>query len=393
MKSRKGCFLPTVSILFLLLLIGVGVRLVQNRSDEESGRSRGSGRRVPVEVTSVQRGSIEEILRFSGTLEPSAESRVAARVGGRVLEVKADLADAVIRGQELLTLDAAEFRQQLARAEADLAVARARQTEAQNRLTIATREQERIQKLSERGVSSESALDAAKAEYLVRTSAVEVAASEVAAAEAALETARIQLEDTRVPATWSDGDSTRVVAERYVEEGDTVQANAPLFRVVEVDSLRAVIFVPERDYGRLKPGLPVSLSSDAWPGETFPAEIARVSPVFEENSRQARVEIRVPNPDLRLKPGMFVRASVVLEVHEDALLVPEAALTRRDGTIGVFLVDPEGPSASWIPVTPGIRQSGTVELVDADLTGQVVVLGQQLLDDGSLLILPEAEPQ
>jgi multidrug efflux pump subunit AcrA (membrane-fusion protein) len=69
----------------------------------------------------------------------------------------------------------------------------------------------------------------------------------------------------------------------------------------------------------------------------------------------------------------------------DAVIVPELALTRRDDRLGVFLVDPDGKTARWRVIEPGIRQNGRVQVVGGGLSGRVVVLGQQLLDDGSEL--------
>ena len=112
--------------------------------------------------------------------------------------------------------------------------------------------------------------------------------------------------------------------------------------------------------------------------------------MFRENTRQARVELGVDNSDLRLKPGMFVRASVVLDRVEEAISIPADALTKRDGGDGVFLVSKDGTRVSWQAVTPGIRQDERLEVRDADLSGQVVTLGQQLLDDGSAILLPDA---
>jgi multidrug efflux pump subunit AcrA (membrane-fusion protein) len=74
---------------------------------------------------------------------------------------------------------------------------------------------------------------------------------------------------------------------------------------------------------------------------------------------------------------------VVLEQVEDAIIVPEPALLTRDGHKGVFLLSPDGRSAHWRRVEAGIQQGERVEVRGEDLVGQVVVLGQQLLDDGS----------
>ena len=80
---------------------------------------------------------------------------------------------------------------------------------------------------------------------------------------------------------------------------------------------------------------------------------------------------------------MFVRATVTLERVGQAVIVPQQALTSRDGQAGVFLVGPDDASVVWRVVKPGILQGDRLQLDVADLDGRVVVLGQQLLDDGA----------
>ncbi|MGD8309132.1 MAG: efflux RND transporter periplasmic adaptor subunit, partial [Chromatiales bacterium] len=247
----------------------------------------------------------------------------------------------------------------------------------------AERDLQRVESLRERGVSSESERDLAKADQLAKQARVQVGRAEVARAEAQLETARIRLGYTEVTADWRGGDDQRIVAERYVDEGETVSANAPLLRIVELDPITGVFFVTERDYALLGPGQAASLATDAYPGEAFQGRIVRIAPVFRETTRQARVELRVANPDGRLKPGMFVRATVVLDRARDAVIVPEQALVTRDGRSGVFVVDGDGESVAWRSLQVGIRDGRQVQVL-GDLAGsRVVTLGQQLLDDGS----------
>ena len=119
---------------------------------------------------------------------------------------------------------------------------------------------------------------------------MEVTRAQVTRAQAELETARIRLGYTRVTADWGSGSEQRVVAERYVDEGETVSANAQLLRIVELDPIKVVFYVTERDYAQLAPGQAARLTTDAYPGETFNAGIVRISPVFRENTRQAQVE-------------------------------------------------------------------------------------------------------
>ncbi|MCB1876096.1 MAG: efflux RND transporter periplasmic adaptor subunit [Chromatiales bacterium] len=360
---------------------------------EKPGKSRKESKDlvVPVETAAVEHGPIALLRTFTGTLEPRSEFVVAPKVSGRVERLNADLADEVRRGQVLAVLDDAEFQQAVVRSRADLEVARASSAEAESLLKIAARELERIDQLRSKGVSSESQRDTARAEQLAKQAMVQVTKARIASAQADLESARIRLGYTQVSADWRGGNDKRVVAERYVDEGETVAANAPLLRIVELDPITAVFFVTERDYARLRNGQQATLGTDAFPGETFAAQVERIAPVFRESTRQARVELRVDNPNLRLKPGMFARATVMLERVEDAVIVPEQALALRDGRTGVFLLDATGKTVVWREIAAGIRQDKKVQVLTPALEGRVVTLGQQLLDDGSKITIVDTQ--
>ncbi len=380
------------TLFFIVVLGGLGFLgwKLYARLQEEGGAERGARgtHPAPVEVAPVTRGPIELRRTFTGTLEAPAELVVAPKIPGRVKEITVDLADPVQRGQVVARLDNDEYVQAVTQAEADLMVAQATLAEAESALKIAQRALERVQTLRERGVASESQLDVAKAEQLAKEAAVEVARAQVRRAESARETARIRLGYTEIVAQWTGGDDERVVAARYVDEGGTVAANAPLLSIVELDPITGVVYVPERDYARLARGQAVVLATDAYPGERFAAEIDRIAPTFREETRQARVELVIKNPGRRLKPGMFIRATVVLDRVADATLIPEAALTKRDDAVGVFVVTPDGAHAAWRTITVGIRSGDRVQVL-GELAGRVVTLGQQLLDDRTAIVIPE----
>lgn len=389
---RRRILAISALVITLALMGAVGWMAWDRLGDlqAEEGRPRETGP-VPVEVAEVVRGPIERRRVFSGTLESRAQFEVAPKVGGRIVRLEVDLADEVVRGQVVAELDSDEYRQEVAQAEADLAVAQANQAEATSALEIANRELERIRTLQERGVTSESQFDVAQADQLAKQARLEVAKAQVVRAESALQTARIRLGYTTVIAKWSGGDERRVVAERFVEEGDTVAPNTALMSIVELNPIQAVVYVTERDYAHLAPGQPVSMITDAFPGERFEGEVSRVAPVFRQSSRQARVELTVSNPERRLKPGMFMRAETILNRVEDAVIVPEDALVKRDGRTSIFVVDPGGETVSLVAVETGIEDQGRVQVLDATISGYVVTLGQQLLDDGSAITMPHLD--
>ena len=376
--------------LLLLVIAWLGARYF-GVSGKPGGRDRGRGG-APVEVGSVEATAIELRRTFSGTLEAQAEFVVAPKVSGRIVRLTVNVADQVARGQTVVELDNDEFVQEAAQAQADLAVARANLIEARSGLEIANREIERSRTLLERGVASDSQFDTVKAEQLAKQARLDVAIAQVTRAEAALQTARIRLGYTQVSADWSDGDDDRVVAERYVDAGQTVRANDPLIMIVELDPLVAVIHVTEKDYAYLRPGQPAMIATDAYKGEEFSGSIVRISPIFNENSRQARVELELRNPGHRLKPGMFIRATVLLERVEEAVVIPAAALTTRNDREGVFLVNADGETVSWHPVNVGIRAGERVQVLGGGVSGQVVTLGQQMIENDSKIVIPtEAE--
>jgi RND family efflux transporter MFP subunit len=391
MKS-SGSKLFILSVFLIGAATGLGWLIfdeLQNRTG--SSKSGKALRPVPVEVVRVQRGPIALQRTFSGELEARAEFVVAPKVSGRVVRVLVNIADTVKRGQVVAELDNDEYVQAVAQARADLEVARANRSEAKSALEIANREFKRTESLLKRGIASDSEFDAARQDQLAKQAQLKVAGAQVTKAQSSLETANIRLRYTKVTAGWTGGDEDRVVAERYVDEGQTVAANAPLLLIVELHPIVGVVFVTERDYAYLKPGQLVSLTTDAYPGEQYTGRIDRIAPVFRKSTRQARIEMTIDNPKNRLKPGMFIRASVVLAQLPEATIVPEQALTKRDDRNGVFVVSEDGRSVIWREVKVGIRQSGQVQVEGEGLSGRVVTLGQQLVKDGSAITIPEAQ--
>ncbi|MCP4876620.1 MAG: efflux RND transporter periplasmic adaptor subunit, partial [Gammaproteobacteria bacterium] len=351
---------PKIFILTVLLIgaaAGLGWVIFGQFQDRAGSSKSGKALRpVPVEVAQIQRGPIALQRTFSGELAALAEFVVAPKVSGRVERVIVNIADSVKRGQVVAELDNDEYVQAVAQAQADLLVARANQSQAKSALEIANREFKRTESLLKRGIASDSEFDVTTQEQLAKQAQLKVAAAQVTKAESSLEIANIRLGYTKVTAGWTGGDEHRVVAERYVNEGQTVAANAPLLLIVDLNPIVGVVYVTERDYARLKPGQLVSLTTDAYPGEQFTGRIERIAPVFRKSTRQARIEMTIDNPQHRLKPGMFIRTTIVLTQVSDATIIPEQALTTRDDRSGVFIVSEDGQSVVWREVKVGIRE-------------------------------------
>lgn len=391
MKSSVPKIFITAALL-AAATAGFGWVIFDHFQDRSGSSKGGRGQRpVPVELSDIQRGTIASKRTLSGELEALAEFVVAPKVGGRVERVLVNIADGVSRGEVVAELDNDEYVQAVAQARADLVVARANLAQAGSALEIADREYKRTESLLKRGIASDSEYDAARQDLMAKQAQLKVAAAQVAKAESALETANIRLGYTQVTAGWTGGGDHRFVAERYVDEGQTVAANAPLLLIVELNPIVGVVFATERDYALLSPGQPVTLTTDAYPGELFRGRIDRIAPVFRKSTRQARIEMIIDNPENRLKPGMFITATVVLAQVTDATIVPEQALTVRNERSGVFIVSEDEKTVLWREVKVGVREGDRVQVEGEGLSGRVVTLGQQLVNDGSPITVPDAK--
>jgi RND family efflux transporter MFP subunit len=382
-------------LLLLLLVLAVvamaGWQLHGRFAGSDAANSAGHSKiPVAVEAQPIRKGPIDDVGVFTGSLEPKSQFVVAPKVAGWLRELLVDVGDTVTRKQVIAVLDDEEFAQEVEQARAELQVANANAANCASDLDIAKREYERAKALREKQIASASELDASEASFNACQTRHKVSLAQVAQKEAALKTALVRLSYTKVQAFWEEGDETRVVGERFVDEGALLQVNQPIVSILQNNSLTAVVYVIERDYPKVTVGQQAVITTDAYPDKTFAGAITRIAPLLKESSRQARVEVEVPNADLMLRPGMFVRARVGFARHENATLIPLPALVRRNDREGIFIADPQNLKARFVPVTTGIVGTDLVEVTKPAISGLTITLGNHLLEDGSDIVLPGA---
>jgi multidrug efflux pump subunit AcrA (membrane-fusion protein) len=395
---------------------------------------------VAVETQPIRKGVISDRGTFSGSLLPKSQFVVAPKVTGWLKELLVNVGDTVRQNQVIAVLDGEEFTQQVEQARAELQVAKATAENCSGDLDLALREYERAKTLREKQIASVSELDEAEATFNACQTRLKVSLAQVTQKEAALEAANLRLSYTRVQAFWElvsakpragaglvsaewpdrpglvsvepragagNAGEIRVVGERFVDEGALLQVNQPIVSILQNDPLTAVVYVVEKDYPKVQVGQHATVSTDAYSDRTFAGSIVRIAPLLKESSRQARVEIEVPNSDHLLKPGMFVRAQVEFARHDNATLIPLAALVRRNDKQGVFIAEEKPPvkpgakylaprstwgfKARFVPVTVGIVDGESVEVSEPEISGLVVTMGNHLLEDGSGIMLGSRE--
>ena len=347
---------------------------------------------IAVEITPIRKATIREIGHFTGTLIPLAEFLAAPKIAGRLEKLLVDIGDPVKGGQLVAVIDNQEYQQQVYQAMAELEVAQANLQECRNTRENVRREYERTVALRKKKIASESQLDTAKFEHDIQQAKLKVAAAQVSQKKASLAMAKVRLSYTKIGMPKNSTGGHWVVGERYVDEGAMLAPNTPLVSILDIGTLIAVIHVIERDYPKIQPALEAYITTDAFPGQTFSGEVVRIAPLLKEKSREARVEIRISNQKLLLKPGMFVRVQIEFDRHADATVVPLAALVKRKGTQGVFAVEQQEKRARFVPVELGIVNQTQAEILNPQLSAPVVTLGQHLLDDGARIILPQQTP-
>ncbi|MCB5284720.1 MAG: efflux RND transporter periplasmic adaptor subunit [Candidatus Cloacimonetes bacterium] len=344
---------------------------------DKDAQQGGGPQAVAVETAPVEVMDLEDSATFSGNLRAANSYILAPKVAGQLVQLNVNIGDTVSRGQVIAVLDDVIFRQEFNKAKANLEQAASAMAEAEKAL-------EQSRTLLAKSYIPQSEFDRVNAQYISEQAKYQVALAGKNAAET-------QLANTRVKADWSGGGSARVIGERFADAGQLLNSGSPLVSVLDIGTLVAEIDVIESDYTRVKVGQPASISSDSWPEEEFNGRIARVAPMLKEESRQARVEIEVANPGLKLKPGMYARARITWQIKPQATAVPSAAIYKHKGEEGVFLVDKASSKVSFIPVEKGIVTTKYVEILSPALSGEVVTLGQDQLDDGREIILPGAE--
>lgn len=348
-----------MSLLFCLLAAGCGREGGKDPSASANPSVAVEGeteQRVPVRVVRPFRGEIAESIRTSGTLEADREADVYAKLAGLCQRVFVEEGDQVSAGEVLAKLEDEELRLVYEQARARLEKARA--------------DYERADQLYKEGLASQQAYQDASVQLRL--------------AQADTDLARKRLEDTSIVSPLAG-----LVTQRKIKPGDLVTTTQALFHVVDLDPLRVDVYVPERDYFRIRQGQPVSLTVDSFPGATFHSSVERLNPVIDTASGMAKVTVVVQNPDHRLRPGMFARVQIVTEVRREALLVPKEAVLLRGEQNFVFVVRDD--VAREIPVETGFREADRVEVLKG-LTpeDQVVVQGQlRLQNETRVRIVPE----
>lgn len=347
---RTGLWLA----LGVVLLAGVGVYRRATRPAPPA--------RYATEAASVR--DIVETVESSGKLKPLTEVAVGAQVSGGVVAVHVDFNSRVKKGQLLAEIDPSLMGSQVTQAEGQLGAAKAALVRAQAAQRTARLQLERADQLQQARITSQADLDQAQ-------NALDVASADVASANAQIRRVVAQLESANASLAYTkiyspiDG----VVINRAVDPGQTVAANfsAPvLFEIAQdLSAMQVLADIDEADVGKIVEGMEAEVSVDAFLGEGFDGTVTqlRYSPNEVAGVVTYGALIDVPNPALKLRPGMTATVRITTRKAEQVTALPNAALRFK----------PEPEDKAKTPATPaklGFNQGRVYRLPQAAASEQ-----------------------
>ncbi|WP_447975182.1 efflux RND transporter periplasmic adaptor subunit [Nitrospira sp. Kam-Ns4a] len=303
---------------------------------------------MPVEVAAVTVGRVTEAANAVGTLQANESVMIRPEIPGRVTRINFREGQQVEQGMVLFELDSTELEAELAQAAASLEIARLNY--------------ERAQKLIVNDNVSQQEHDQA--------------ATTFKSAQANYKLYQERLAKTRIVAPFAG-----YLGHRRISPGDYVQAGRDLVNLEDLSVLKIDFRIPETLFSRLRVGQRVEVAVDAFPGQVFEGRVYSMDPRVDEVTRTVPVRARIPNPQARLRPGMFASLRLVLGVIESALLIPEEAVVPHQEQTFVFRV--ADGLAKQTEVKLGVRERGVVQVVSGlDAGDQVIKAGLQKIRDG-----------
>lgn len=304
-----------------------------------------------VEVMKLKRQEIDHSIECTSNLTAFEEIHLASSSPAKIDAIYVQVGDKVRKGDLLVQMDRTRLHQaviQLKTLETNLA---------------------RLDTLIKTNTISQQQYDQVKSEYDLAKSNVEF-----------LE------ENTRLKAPFSG-----IITGKYYEDGEfysgspnTQAGKAAILSIMQINPVKAIVDISEQYFPDIHPSLKANVYCDIYPGEVFKGLVYRIHPIIDQMSRTFQVEISVPNPNEKLRPGMYTTVEVYLGKSE-ALVVPAIAVLKMQGSnIKYVFLNNQG-KAKMVEVTIGKRYDDQLLLISDELKegDELIITGQSKLVDNA----------
>lgn len=296
-----------------------------------------------VKVQVLKKTEITKSIDLSGVLQGYEFMNVSPSVNGKIEEIFVEPGDKVKKGDDLVCMDQMQYKTA--------------------KLTFANLavEMDRVDSLKVSGAIAQQAYDKTQLGY-----------------NQAKENLDFLKENTYVKARFSG-----VISAKNYEDGE-LYTGQPILQLTQINKLKAIVNVPEKNFPNIKEGMKVQLTSEIYPDKIFDAKVEIVYPSIDPQSHTFQVKLYVPNAQELLRPGMYVKTVLPLG-KEMAMVVPYQTVLKMVGANNRYVFVNDNGEAKRVFVEIGQRFDEMVEISSPDLIEgmEMVVLGQGKLVDGS----------
>lgn len=306
-----------------------------------------------VKVQTLHKERIAKTLELSATLEGYESMNIAPSITGHIQAINVEVGSRVSKGQLLVKMDPTQLNT------------------TKINLNSTKVELDRVEALKETGSVSQQVYDQTKAGY-----------------DQLVETARFQEENTNVRAQFSG-----VISAKNYEVGE-MYSGQPILTLTQISRLKALINIPESYFPLVKTGMKVDITSDIYPGQSFPGTIEIVYPTVDASTHTFQAKLNIPNSSEKIRPGMYVKTRLALG-ELDAIVVPYQSVLKLTGSNDRYVFTNKDGKAHRVPVTLGQRFDDKIEVLpvipgDLQEGDELVVTGQaRLVDECVLEIVAE----
>jgi len=341
--KRTTIIIITAGILIAAVAAGILMINRQSRSPE----SRGSFPPASVEIKKVVPRQVSNILSAVGTILSNESVEIRPEVAGKIIHIGFAEGEHVAAGAVLFRLDSELIEAEYQEVNANLDFARAQYERAQN--------------LRKNRVIADEKYDSIFRELIQ--------------AQSHLNTLATRLKKQTISAPFSG-----IVGARRVSVGDYVAVGQSMVHLEDLSSVKAEFYVPERHLGSLRTGQRVACRVQALSGD-FTGSVYLIDPRIQSETRSAVVRARIDNPGEVLRPGMFCKVDIIVQVKDNALTVPQEAIVSRGETQFVY-VDMNG-TAEMRKIETGLFLHDSVEITSGINAGDMLIVsGVQKLFPG-----------
>ncbi|MCI1277824.1 MAG: efflux RND transporter periplasmic adaptor subunit [Nitrospira sp.] len=367
-------------MLFVAVVALVALRLSSGaKSDPRKNRILTVGTMSPIKQ------DLDVRLTYTADLIPNQLVNIFSRVDGYIAKIYVDKGDLVKANQLLVEIDHTDYVHAVNQAKANLLSAKAKVVQQEAAVRNAALTLDRMQALIKDQFVSQQDLDTALVNRDAALALQDSLRAQVQQMDVALAQAVTNLAYASIRAPFAG-----YIAERNLDPGSYVSGTTAststmsrgILSVHDVETVRTLIEVVEKDVPLVKVGQRADVRAEAYPNEIFEGRVTRIVQALNRATRTMTVEVDLPNKDHRLKGGMFARVEVLVGKHPQAIQIPLDAVSRLEESQYVYVV--KDGKAHQVPVELGARSENRVEVVKG-LTGdeQVIVSGKDLVSEGA----------